>query len=274
MADTYLGRFGALNAVRCFAKPLPAPVGRASSRVQLLDGSVRVHRAIRPARSWEATILRATPAEARFLIRAESGSIGAVAEPLYWYDGFAAKVNMFHPNVADPGMWADEPLVSSNGAATVITYNMPFGLWHQANVTGTGEAWCPIVPVRPSVAYVAIARVAGSESARLRLAWVDSAGAVISTVDGSAGTDPRTATGTSPANAAGVRVALDPTSTTTETGFFALQLIEGTTLASADWNPGEGIPQVVISGLERTHQAVWPNGTIRSDYTAVLVEVG
>jgi hypothetical protein len=239
--------------------------------VQLLDGSVRVLRAVRPSRSWEATILRATPAESHFLIRAESGSIAAADEPLYWYDPFAAKVNMFGPNVADPGLWADEPLVSSNGGATVLTYGVFASALFTLHVEGTGEAWAPVVPVLPLTDYIAAAEV--SASARLRLAWIDSAGAVISTVDGTAGTGRRNVTGTSPSNAAGVRVALDPTATGAPgVTFFSLQLTEGTT--AVDWQPGEGIPQVVISGLERTHQAVWPNGTIRSDYTAVLVEVG
>jgi hypothetical protein len=262
MSSTWIGRLGALRELRCPA-PVEAPVDRPSSERRNLAGMRSVQRAPRAARAWTLVMPWSTPAEVAALTELEAGSLANPSVPVYWYDPYAAAVNMLRPSVASPGLWGDEPYEASGGT---LTYSVLDSALHLVDVSA-GEALAPTVPVIVGRTYTASVYVSASSTARLR--WVDAAGSTLSTTSGTTGTGRISVTGTAPSSTAGVRLILDPA---TSGNFNRVQLTE--TAAILDWLPGEGIPRVSVSGLQRTHQAVWEDGTVRSDYTAEMLEVG
>lgn len=262
MSSTWIGRLGALREIRCPA-PIEAPVDRQLSQRLNLAGMRSVQRAPRSARRWTLSMTWATPAEVAALVELESGSLANPSTPTYWYDPFAAAVNMLRPNVASPGLWGDEPYTAVGGT---LTYSVLDGALHLVDVSA-GQAVAPTVPVIEGRTYTASAYASASSTVGLR--WVDDAEVTLSTSTGSAGTGRVSVTAAAPAGAAGVRAVLTPATTG---NFNRVQLTE--TVAVIDWLPGEGIPRVSVSGLQRTHQAVWEDGTVKSDYSAEMLEVG
>lgn len=263
MSSTWIGRFGALRELRCPA-PVEAPVERPFSERLNLAGMRSVQRAPRSARRWTLSMTWATPWEVAALVELESGSLANPSAPVYWYDPFAAATNMLRPSVAAPGLWGDDPYRAVGGAT--LAYSVLGGALPLIDVS-LGEAEAPVVPVLAGRTYAASAYASASSHVGLR--WVDAAGVTLSTTTGSTGTGRLSVTGAAPVGAAGVRVVLHPDAAG---NFNRVQLTESVTVT--DWLAGEGIPRVSVSGLQRTHQAVWEDGTVRSDYTADLLEVG
>ncbi|TDE02829.1 hypothetical protein [Jiangella asiatica] len=263
MSSTWIGRLGALQEIRCPA-PVEAPVERPSTPRLNLAGMRSIQRAPRSARRWTLSLAWATPAEVAALVELESGSLANPSVPTYWYDPYAAATNMLRPSVAAPGLWGDEPYEAVGGGT--LTYSVLGGALPLIDVP-LGEAVAPVVPVLEGRTYTA--STFASASSHVGLRWVDADGVTLSTTAGSTGTGRLSATGAAPAGAGGVRVVLDPD---VAGNFNRVQLTETATVI--DWLPGEGIPRVSVSGMQRTHQAVWDDGTVRSDYTAELLEVG
>ncbi|HEX6684034.1 MAG TPA: hypothetical protein VF062_14620 [Candidatus Limnocylindrales bacterium] len=260
---TWLGPFGNLREFKC-PPPHPVAMNRGSAVLVTLGGMAKIQRAPRGSRSLTWTFEADVPADLRELIALELGVHGA--GPFWWYDPLSAGLQMLPVAVASPGLGGDE-LFGTSGTATLDYATVaPFSL----GVTGSGEAESPVVPVFVGRAYVAAAQV--SADARLRLRWVDSAGATLSTTDGATGTTRRTVTGTAPASSAGVKVVLDPTSSVAEVEFSQLQLTEGS--SAITWEPGPGMARwSIVGGLEQVYQlADSAAADYRRDLAVSLIE--
>lgn len=261
---TWLGPLGNLREFKC-PPPHPVAASRASATLVTLGGVAKVQRAPRRVRTLTWSFAEESPDDIRELLALELGVYGI--GPYWWYDPVAAGLQMLPVGVASPGLGGDELFGTSGTAALDYATVAPYAL----GVTGSGEAEAPVVPVFVGRTYIAAAEV--SADARLRLRWVNSAGATISNTDGSTGTTRRTVSGTAPANSVGVKVVLDPTSSVAEVNFSQLQLTEGS--SALTWEPGPGMPQLsIVGGLEQVYQlADSANSDFRRDLTVQLVEV-
>lgn len=275
-AVTLIGPFGALLEVHAGGR-VPVQLVRPSSEVTTTSGTVRVQRAARSSRRWRWVIPYGTDQELSSLLALEQGVFGS--PPWRWYDQMAAFGNMLPAETASPGLpgivewwrWlGPEAALALAGPLTLAdgrTVAQSATTAEQLSLPARASEPDP-VPVIPGRIYAGSVQVADDTSTMLTLAWVDAAGAPTGTPAGGATAvgGRWSVTGVAPALAAGALVEL-----TTDGRFAAGQLTEH--VGPVFWQPGMGIPRVVISGGDLVDQIAEATDT-RRDLNLELVEVG
>jgi hypothetical protein len=257
----HIGPFGGLVGFRSPPVGTSVSVVRPSSSITLLSGRVVTQRAPASSRSWRMTIPKAAGDDVRHLLALEKGTYGP---PPWWlYLPAVARSNMLPPAAGTPGLGGDLTRLDGDVEAGVPV--LVDGGRHVWTVTGVFVAPAEAgvadpLPVLPGRTYTASFFGAGGVTLR----WVDAEGVALSG-DGASGSGRTWVTAVAPVGAAGVLVEVAADGTVA-----ALQLNEG---GLRSWTPGEGMPRVVISGLEQVYQLATATEQ-RRDVTVELVEQG
>lgn len=247
--SVYLGTLGRLVELKCPSSQ-PVAVDDGTTFDRSLEGVVTAQvRALR-RRQWDIRIGLGTPADLANVLAFSAGEFGN--GPFTWVSADAPVTNLLTPDVSTCGSTSDIGSTVEVGGPM----NLPDGTFAGRSLTNSdttkninfGTATTPVLPGEP---VTASAYLTGA-GCKMGINFVDSAGAfissVLSTASGTAGSATRlsvTVDGTAvPLNAAACQVfgsastqGARPAVTWTDRMF--------------DWQPGEGCPKAILSGVSR-----------------------
>ncbi|PSK95764.1 hypothetical protein CLV30_12816 [Haloactinopolyspora alba] len=262
-----IGPLGDLRQVRCTVAPAQVTHDAQAARVKALDGTRYVQFPPSDRRAWQWDLVWASAEELRWLVELEQGVHG---DALYFYEPIAAQLNMLGPGAATPGIepgtggWTKHPVPASS-------LSVPERGVIQTSGNG-GHS--PTVPVAPGRTYAASIENVGTVDQDAAVITYDTTGAVIETMSLLPSPTPpgqrATATVTTPAvDVLAARIALQP-SGTDEARWTRPQLTE--TSGAVPWQPGVGIPRVVLSGVAEAYRST--SFATRRDHSVTIIEVG
>ena len=264
----YAGSIGSLVALGCASKS-GQESARSVSTMTTLGGRVIAQLGQAQRRKWQASINVADQTEIGKLAM----MLDALPQPWVWLDSWAQVTNTLTPDQSRfEQAWSSGATVGSlvdlEGGGVAVSLL-------EASLTGrTFAASCPVVPGVPVTGSV-FARPAGTGSSSVQVSFRDAAGALLTTISGTARTLPGsgplgrlTVTATPPANAATCSL------TSTNTAMLAGPALTFTTSAMA-WGYGAGCRTVVLPGLSLDVVTAWRQaGGQRASYSFDVIEVG